>query len=133
MLSLERREDLRRNMPSKNKKSPMAFRPPGELKIGLCGRAPAETGSKHSDHPGPEQTTRSEAPQVSNGLSAWLGKPDEFLPIKRIRPAPGKLRLVQPIAGTNEVIRGDQVVGGIRHYAAPSVAFRTYFRRPHRP
>jgi hypothetical protein len=45
MLSLERREDLRRNMPSKNKKSPMAFRPPGELKIGLCGRAPAETGS----------------------------------------------------------------------------------------
>src|SRR5450756_2440804 len=54
-----------------------------------------------------------------------------FTPIQRIRPGPRILWLVQPIACTDEVVGGGQVVRRIGNDAAPSIAPRTQFHCPH--
>jgi hypothetical protein len=55
--------------------------------------------------------------------------PDEFAPIQRVRPGPRSLRLVQPIASADKVVRGGKIVGGVRNHRAPSMEPRTRFQR----
>ena len=58
---------------------------------------------------------------------------DRLAPVQRIRPGPRILRLVKPIAGPDEVVGGDGIVGGIGHDATPSIVSRARFQRPHQP
>jgi len=41
------------------------------------------------------------------------------------------LRLVEPIATTDKVVGGGEIVGGIRNDATPSIVSRTRFQRAH--
>jgi len=44
---------------------------------------------------------------------------------------PWILRLIQPIAGPDKVVGGNEIAGGIRNDATPSIASRTRFQRAH--
>jgi len=41
---------------------------------------------------------------------------DGFAPVQRVRITPWRMRLVQPIAGTDEVVGGGKIGGGIRNH-----------------
>src|SRR5207302_3033736 len=56
-----------------------------------------------------------------------------FAPIQCIGPTPWILRLVKPIASLDEVVGRDQVVGGIRHNAAPTILASLVFHRSRQP
>src|SRR3979411_1321850 len=65
----------------------------------------------------------------SSGIS--LGSPDGFAPIQGVWPGPRTWRLVQPIAGTDKIVGGSKVVGGIRHHRVPTDLPGARFQRTH--
>jgi hypothetical protein len=57
--------------------------------------------------------------------------PNGFSPVQRGRPGPWRLRLVQPIAGADEVVRRGEIAGGVRNHPVPSIVSSARFHRPH--
>jgi hypothetical protein len=90
----------------KSKKRPAAVRPPGG--VAVLGRSLGKSG-----------------------MSALLF--DEFSPVQSIRITPWIWRLIQPIAGTNEVVGGGRIGGGIRDQRTPSNPPRPRFQGAHQP
>src|SRR5215813_9658760 len=54
--------------------------------------------------------------EVSNALA------HAFAPIERVRPRPRALRLIQQVACPDEIVRRDNIVGGIRDDRTPAVS-----------
>lgn len=58
---------------------------------------------------------------------------DGFSPIQRIGPGPRTSRLVQKVAGTDEIVGRNKIFRGVRHHPAPSISPSPPFQRAHQP
>lgn len=98
-------------------------RPPFAWQHGGRPLAKAKQTKKPGDRQATGRVLCSEYRMPAYGLiSRCQPSFDRFSPIQRIRPRPRASRLIQPVAGTDEIVGGNDIFGRVRHHPAPSIA-----------